>query len=135
MTRKHVKCWHSFQENYKTGDCQKNCQIYCWVAEGKGWRGLASSEAEKRVFTRSKSRGCRNTSHSRSYGPTGWKKNLNDGDNTWTCWCLNSDPLGISALKEGEVVAVEEWSLQERLNHKKMPRAGTLGKEKRALHL
>jgi hypothetical protein len=43
------------QENHWTGDCEANCQMYCWVAKNQDldiMDGSAPSEVEKRLHTR-----------------------------------------------------------------------------------
>jgi hypothetical protein len=47
---------------------------------------------------------------------------------TWTDWNLIRESLRTSALKEGAVVAVGQWSPQERPSHKKMSQAEPLEK-------
>jgi hypothetical protein len=54
-TGKHGKSWHDFQQNHETGDCQTNCQIYCWDAEDKVLaivEGSAPSKTEKETAGR-----------------------------------------------------------------------------------
>jgi hypothetical protein len=52
----------------------------------------------------------------------------------WIYWHVSSEPLEASVLKEGAVGAVGERSPQEKLSHKKMPRAGDLGKAGTVTH-
>jgi hypothetical protein len=51
-TGKHGKSYHDFQQNHETGDCQTNCQIYCWDAEDQEMdhvEGSTRSKMEKEM--------------------------------------------------------------------------------------
>jgi hypothetical protein len=57
------------------------------------------------------------------------KKTFDDGDTSGSTGTLARNRSGRAVLKEGADVTVGEWSPQERPNHKKTPRAGTLRRE------
>jgi hypothetical protein len=61
--------------------------------------------------------------------PLGKKKTLDDGDAPGSNGTLSGSRSGQSALKEGAVVVVGEWSPWERPSHNKTSRADTSGKK------
>jgi hypothetical protein len=97
------------QENYRTGDHEVNCQIFCWAAKDQRLdivEGLTPSKMDKEIVHGVRAGNVGAPSTQDILSPLLQKKHFGWCCCTWINWNLIREPHGISTLKEGALGAV-----------------------------